>query len=138
MSIFGSLRNIVSNRSEENSLWNQPQTTDQISEILKITRKPQVIYKHSYSCGISLFAKSSLETDLESIIEKADLHLVDVITQRTLSDEISSKTGIRHESPQIILMYKGAPFWHASHGEVRIKFLNEALAELTDSPGVNG
>lgn len=134
MGIFGSLRNIVSNRSDESSLWNQPQTVDQVNEILKRTQKPQVIYKHSYSCAVSLFAKSSLESELDSIATKADLHLVDVIAQRPLANEISDKTGIRHESPQIILMYKGHPFWHDSHGGVRIQSLMEALDELTGSP----
>lgn len=137
MGIFGSLRNIVSNRSEENSLWNQPQTVDQVNQILERSQTPQVIYKHSYSCAVSLFAKSSLESDLESIAEKADLHLVDVIAQRPLANEISDKTGIRHESPQIILMYKGDPFWHDSHGGVRIKSLMESLNELNCSSGVN-
>ncbi len=136
MSIFGSLRNMVSNRAEENSLWNQPQTVDQINEILKRSPTPQVIYKHSYSCAVSLFSKSSLESDLVSIAEKADIHLVDVIANRQLSGEIASKTGIRHESPQIIIMYKGDPYWHASHGDVRIKPLLEALDELNGSSDV--
>lgn len=133
MGIFGAFRNIVSSRSDESGLWNQPQTVDQINEILERTQKPQVIYKHSYSCAVSLFAKSSLESDLETIAKKADLHLVDVIAQRPLASKISDKTGIRHESPQVILMYKGDPFWHDSHGGVRIKSLVEALNELTRS-----
>lgn len=137
MGILGSLRNMVSNLSEESSLWNQPQTADQVNEILKRSQMPQVIYKHSYSCVVSLFAKSSLDSDLESIAEQADLHLVDVIAQQPLSEEIALKTGIRHESPQIIVMYKGEPYWHASQGDVRIKSLFEALNELNGSPGAN-
>lgn len=130
MSIFGSLRNIVGSRPEESKLWNQPQTVDDIDDILDRTSKPQVIYKHSYSCAVSLFSKSSLDSELEKISAHADIHLVDVIAQRSLSNEISEKTGIRHESPQVILLHNGSPFWSASHGNVRASLLIEALNEL--------
>src|SRR6056297_465696 len=134
MGIFGSLRNIVGGRQEESELWNQPQTADEIDNILGRTSKPQVIYKHSYSCAVSLFSKSSLESELNRISEQADIHLIDVIAQRSLSKEISQKTGVRHESPQIILIHKGSTLWSASHGGVRSSRLMEALHEL-EGPG---
>jgi|AntRauTorckE6833_2_1112554.scaffolds.fasta_scaffold03457_5 bacillithiol system protein YtxJ len=133
MGIFGLLRNIGGGRPEENPLWNLPQTIEEIDEILNKSQKPQIIYKHSYSCGVSLFAKSSLDSGLESIVEEADLHLIDVVAQRQLSKEVAEKTGIRHESPQLIVMHQGHPYWHTSHGGVRKSSLNETLNELKGS-----
>lgn len=130
MGIFGSLRNIMGGQQEESPLWEQPQTESEIDNILGRSEKPQVIYKHSYSCAVSLFAKSSLESDLETAIEKADMHLIDVIAQRPLSKAIADKTGVRHESPQLLVIHGGDVFWSASHGSVRIDQLLETLNEL--------
>lgn len=44
--------------------------------------------------------------------------LVDVLSQRPLSRRIAAILGIRHESPQIIVLRRGAPLWHASHYDV--------------------
>ncbi|HKL15891.1 MAG TPA: bacillithiol system redox-active protein YtxJ [Balneolaceae bacterium] len=137
MGIFSSLRSMVGSRQEESELWNQPQTAVELDDILDRTQKPQVIYKHSYSCAVSLFSKSSLESELEKISEHADVHLIDVIAQRSLSNEISQKTGIRHESPQVILLHNGSPFWSASHGNVRAPLLIEALSELENPDDTN-
>lgn len=130
MGIFGSLRNLVNGRLEENELWNQPQSVEEIQNILNRADKPQVIYKHSYSCAISLFAKSSLESGLESVAEQAGCHLVDVIAQRALSHAIAETTGIRHESPQVIVVHNGSVVWSASHGDVRIDALRDTLSDI--------
>ena len=51
--------------------------------------------------------------------------LVDVLSQRPLSQGIAARLGIQHESPQAILLRLGAPLWHASHDDVTA----DALAE---------
>lgn len=130
MGIFDSLRKIAGNKQDESSSWNQPQTEDAVDDILVNENKPQVIYKHSYRCGISMVARNSLESGMDSLIGQADFHLVDVVANRSLSNYIAEKTGLRHESPQIIVMHQGNPFWQASHGGVRIDALKEALKEL--------
>ena len=133
MGILGALRNLGSGRQEESDLWNQPQTISEIDDILNREVRPQVIYKHSYSCAVSMFAKSSLESDLELAADKADLHLIDVIAQRPLSNDIAEKTGVRHESPQLLVIYNGDVFWSDSHGSVRIDKLLETLSELENA-----
>lgn len=134
MGILGSLRNIVGGRLEDSSVWNQPDTLEELDNILQNSTKPQVIYKHSYSCAVSMFAKSSLESGLDSLEGEADFHLIDVVSHRKLSNHIAETTEIPHESPQIILMHQGNPFWSDSHGGVRINALREALNEI-DDPG---
>lgn len=131
MGIFDSLRKITGNKQEESSSWNQPQTEDAVDEILRNENKPQVIYKHSYRCGISMVARNSLDSGIHSLFEQADFYLVDVVANRFLSKYISEKTGVCHESPQIIVMHKGNPFWQASHGGVRIDALKQALKDLS-------
>jgi bacillithiol system protein YtxJ len=40
---------------------------------------------------------------------------VDVRAQRPLSQQIAARSGVQHESPQIIVLRRGVPIWNASH-----------------------
>lgn len=111
--------------------WNIPQNKTAIDEILNSVERPQIVYKHSYRCSISLLSKQSLDSGIEQLREVADAHLVDVVSMRDLSDYVAEKTGIRHESPQVLLLNRGTPYWSASHGGVRFKGLRDAVHELT-------
>lgn len=44
--------------------------------------------------------------------------LVEVRAERPLSQLIAARTGIRHESPQIIILRRGSAVWSASHGDI--------------------
>lgn len=110
--------------------WNIPQNKTAIDEILNSVERPQIVYKHSYRCSISMLSKRSLDSGIEELSEVADAHLVDVVSMRELSDYVAEKTGIRHESPQVLLLSRGTPYWSASHGGVRLKALQDAVYEL--------
>ncbi|MCX5736115.1 MAG: DUF2847 family protein [candidate division NC10 bacterium] len=43
---------------------------------------------------------------------------VDVRTQRPLSQQIAARSGVQHESPQIIVLRRGVPIWSASHYDI--------------------
>jgi len=46
------------------------------------------------------------------------VYLVRVVEDRPVSDYIAERTGVRHESPQVIVLRAGKVRWHASHGGV--------------------
>jgi bacillithiol system protein YtxJ len=50
---------------------------------------------------------------------------VDVRAQRPLSQMIAARSGVQHESPQIILLRRGVPIWNASHYDIS----TDALAD---------
>jgi len=75
-------------------------------------RQPVVIFKHSTSCGISVGVYREIET------VNADVNVVVVQRSRNISNEISRRTGIRHESPQAIVISNGTPVYHASHWDI--------------------
>lgn len=108
-----------------------PQTKSEIDAVFKKNDKPQIIYKHSPRCGTSVLTKTNLESGIGSILEKADVYMIDVISKREISRHVAEKTGVRHESPQIILLHRGVPFWHGSHGDVRYEKIRDVLIELT-------
>jgi len=47
-----------------------------------------------------------------------DFALVDVSRQQPISQALAARTGVRHESPQVLLLTGGRAIWSASHDEI--------------------
>lgn len=87
----------------------------------KSMETPVVIFKHSITCPISTDASTQM-----SIVE-ADVNLVVVQISRHISNEIESRTNLRHESPQVIILKNGKPFFNASHYRITADAIEGAL-----------
>lgn len=85
--------------------------------------KPVVLFKHSVTCPIS----SGVYYEVSEV--EADVNIVIVQKARDISNEIATKTGIRHESPQAIVIRNGRAVYHASHYDITSDDLN---GQLTD------
>lgn len=85
-----------------------------------------VLYKHSTQCPISAAAHRQMDTLLERNPD-APLYKVDVHSAKELSDTIVEKTGIEHQSPQLILLRGGSATWTSSRGEITADALEEQL-----------
>jgi bacillithiol system protein YtxJ len=81
----------------------------------KSNEKPVVLFKHSVTCPIS----AGVYHEVSEV--EADVNLVVVQKARNISNEIASKTGIRHESPQAIVLKNGKAVYHASHYDITAK-----------------
>ena len=86
-----------------------------------------MIFKNSMICPISLNAKRKFEKYAELSDEKIQLYMVDVIADRDLSYEIANRTGVVHESPQVILLENGKTKMSMSHWEIKLESLKEVL-----------
>jgi bacillithiol system protein YtxJ len=84
--------------------------------------KPIVIFKHSTACGIS----SAAYREMEKLEEQ--VNLLEVQSARDVSRELAAMTGIRHETPQVIVLKDGKAVWDASHFDVKAGAVREALA----------
>ena len=93
--------------------------------------KTVVIYKHSPICSISETAIQEFEAFAGAAPGNAELFSVDVLDARPASLKIEELTGIRHESPQVLVMAEGAVVWHASHRRVRADALNAQIGALS-------
>lgn len=101
------------------NMWNKLSDIDEFQSILKQSKeRPQLIYKHSPSCSVSFLSKQDLDANGKKLTDLADLHIVNVIGQRELSNTIASELNIRHESPQGFLIKDGEVVWHGSHWQV--------------------
>ena len=74
--------------------------------------QPVVIFKHSLTCPIS----SGVYQEISNA--DADINLVVVQRARNISNAVAEKTGVRHETPQAIVLKNGKPVYHASHYDV--------------------
>ncbi len=84
-----------------------------------------LLFKHSPMCGVSGEAANQYNKFMES--RSVPSNWVDVIAQRPLSRWIAEETGIRHQSPQVILFRDGKVVWHASHWEITNQSLEDAV-----------
>ncbi len=78
----------------------------------KSNEKAIVLFKHSLTCPISAGVYQEISG------ADADVHVVVMQNARGVSNEIAERTGIRHESPQAIVLKNEKPVYHASHYDV--------------------
>lgn len=89
-----------------------------------------VIFKHSTRCGVSAGALASFKefaADFKS--GNATLYLVDVISNRDVSQKIASDIKLPHASPQALVLGAGGDIvWSATHFAITVDALKEATA----------
>lgn len=85
-----------------------------------------VIYKHSPYCGLSAWAAKEIHRFMADHPD-VPVYLVDVVRDRSVSSELESRLGIRHESPQVIVLRDGEARWNASHRGVSAGALAEQV-----------
>jgi bacillithiol system protein YtxJ len=86
-----------------------------------------LLFKHSPTCPVSARARQELRAFLED--DPPPSAWIDVIGSRPISIETEARTGVRHESPQALLLARGKVLWHASHGAITREALAAALLD---------
>lgn len=86
-----------------------------------------LLFKHSLICPTSAQAFHEYRRFLAAGSPVPTAWL-DVRGQRPLSLAVEARTGVRHESPQALLLRTGRAVWHASHGAITHATLGAAVA----------
>ncbi len=81
--------------------------------------RPQVIFKHSTRCSISVMAKSRL--DKSHAPDYIDFHYLDLLNYREISNQIAERFHVHHESPQILLIKNGECIYAESHNAISME-----------------
>jgi bacillithiol system protein YtxJ len=89
--------------------------------------RPLLLFKHSYSCGTSAEALDALVDHLNDDGLQARYAMVTVQTHPELSHIISKRLGVRHETPQALLIREGRVVWSASHFRVTADAVEAAI-----------
>jgi bacillithiol system protein YtxJ len=83
-----------------------------------------IVFKHSTACPVSWAAHAHVSRFLRENPD-APIRMVRVIQERALSQKVAEVTGVRHESPQIIVLRSGEVVASTSHGRITHDSLNE-------------
>lgn len=105
----------------------QPRPVRDAEELDTVLREPvAVLYKHSPLCGASATAARQVRAFMDAHPE-VPVYLVDVIRDRPLAREVTRRLGIRHESPQALVLRAGDVVWTGAHTAVTADRLGESV-----------
>jgi bacillithiol system protein YtxJ len=81
-----------------------------------------ILFKHSPTCPISLFAHREV-TRFREAQPDAPVFLISVRRQREIARHVAQKTGVQHETPQVLVLRRGAVVGSASHDAITAELL---------------
>ncbi len=87
--------------------------------------EPVLLFKHDPACPISAAAHRQLEQ------MEASVPLVDVAHNQDLAEEVSVRTGVRHASPQVIVLRNANAVWFASLYDITADAVQQAVQQHT-------
>lgn len=129
MSLFNSIFGSSDEKKEKLSSvnWIPLQLMGQLDELIALSNeKPVLIFKHSTRCSISRFALKQFENEFD-LHDKIDAYFLDLLEFRAISNEIASRFGIMHQSPQLLLIKEGKVLYDASHSDIQADELKKYI-----------
>lgn len=116
------LKNMFSTSDEKQSAskvgWKQLTDLGQLNEIIDLsTQKPVAIFKHSTRCSVSRMVLKQFENEFD-LQDKVVPYFLDLLEHRDISNEIATRFGVQHQSPQLIVIKDGKAIYNASHESI--------------------
>jgi bacillithiol system protein YtxJ len=103
--------------------FNPVADTKRLDELLALSNEsPVLLFKHSTTCPISAAAYRQMQG-----VEN-EVSIVVVQQNRDVSREIEARTGVRHESPQALILRHGGVVWSASHFDITAEAVESAMS----------
>ncbi|NAS13409.1 bacillithiol system redox-active protein YtxJ [Poritiphilus flavus] len=117
-SLFGK-KNGVLQEQRKALPWVALTSTAQLEDIVERSeQRPQVIFKHSTTCGISRMVLQMFTNDYDLSENSVDLYYLDLHQYREVSNQTAMQFGVMHQSPQLIVIKNGDVVVHESHGAI--------------------
>ncbi|MCB0487063.1 MAG: bacillithiol system redox-active protein YtxJ [Cyclobacteriaceae bacterium] len=108
--------------------WNNLTDLGQLDQLVEESKlAPVLIFKHSRSCSISRTSLDRLERNWK-LGSNSRAYFLDLITYRSISNEIASRFGVPHESPQVIIIQQGKAVYDRSHFDINYTEIEKQLA----------
>ena len=92
-----------------------------------------VLYNHSPICAVSTWSLREVQRFTREHPDTA-VYQIDVINNRDLSNWIAEHFGIRHESPQALVVRDGREVWATSHSGITADALLKQTTPCGESP----
>lgn len=109
--------------------WNELLTIEEWHDFLSISEeKVCVLIKHSTACPISYNGFKEFDSFCRKNRKKPAVYgLVKVIQSREVSNAIEAELGLKHESPQVIFIYKRETRASRTHWSITLEWMEETL-----------
>jgi len=129
MGIFNSLFKSSSEGEHDKKInWLLFTESSQLDTIIsKSSLKPILIFKHSTRCGVSGMALKNFERGYDIDETAIDLYFLDLLNFRALSNEISEKLNVYHQSPQVLVVKSGQVIYNDSHYSISADAVKKVL-----------
>lgn len=85
--------------------------------------EPVLLFKHDPACPISASAHRQLEH------MEAPVPLVDVANNQDVAEDVTARTGVKHASPQVIVLRSGNAVWSASLYDITADAVQQAVQQ---------
>lgn len=111
--------------------WNQLTSEDQVDQIQQESgTNPVIIFKYSNRCSVSRVALDRLERKWRaSEMTHVKTYFLDLISHRRTSDKVAHQFGVPHESPQVLVIHRGAAVLDQSHFGIDYDTILEAIRD---------
>ncbi|MDP2175613.1 MAG: bacillithiol system redox-active protein YtxJ [Bacteroidota bacterium] len=111
--------------------WIPLVSIEQLENIKKDSfNSPILIFKHSTRCSISEMSKNRLERSWTELLSHYPIFYLDLIQFREVSNQVSERFQVYHESPQLLIIHKGECIYSASHMEIRTNEIEEEILAI--------
>ena len=106
--------------------WIPINSPEQLEEIrIRSVQTPQLIFKHSTRCVISVMIKNRLERS--EIPSGVDIYYLDLLQYRPISNLIADSFSVHHQSPQILLIQNGECVYEESQNAITMDEIIEQI-----------
>ena len=107
--------------------WNTLTSEKQLDDLVGLSEDYRVvIFKHSTSCGISRMVLKNLESQIsQNKPEQTEYFFLDLLKYRSISNAISEKFQVIHQSPHMIILDNKEVAYADSHSSISIDYLTK-------------
>jgi len=113
--MFGKSEEQASSKLE----WNYLESMEDLDAAEALSNEKTVVFfKHSTRCSISRFVLKQFENSYSIPEEQMQIYFLDLIDYREISNEIATRFGVPHQSPQVIVVKEGKATYDASHESI--------------------
>lgn len=100
--------------------WEKITSVEDLKNINQVSENQKImIFKHSTTCAISATVLARMERKWNDEKAKGIIpYYLDLLSFRELSTQIAQHYGIKHESPQVLIITKGKCVYNASHYDI--------------------
>lgn len=103
-------------------------SSQELKEILEASCQRKIIlFKHSTACPVSAHAWQEVQDYIQESSNEVLVVMIKVIESRPVSNQVAEEFGVKHQSPQALLINDRKVLWHASHQIITKNKIIQAL-----------